>query len=67
LITDSLYQRVQEHVEVVFVGEYLLRGREDSPSRLYSLIGLKGETPTLYHQVHEELRRYLGYKEATES
>ena len=67
LITDSLYQRVQEHVEVVFVGEYLLRGREDSPSRLYSLIGLKGEAPTLYHQVHEELRRYLGYKEATES
>ncbi|MBW4471759.1 MAG: adenylate/guanylate cyclase domain-containing protein [Stenomitos rutilans HA7619-LM2] len=65
LITDSLYQLVQEQVEVVFVGEHLLRGREESPTDLYSLVGLKGESPTLYHQVHEELRRYLGYKEST--
>jgi adenylate cyclase len=63
LLTESLYQLVQEQVEVVFVGEHLLRGREDSPTKLYSLVGLKGEPPTLYHQVHEELRRYLGYKE----
>ena len=63
LITEPLYERVQAHVEVVFVGEHLLRGREESPSRLYSLVGLKGETPTLYHQVHEELRRYWGYKD----
>jgi adenylate cyclase len=65
LLTESLYQLVQEQVEVVFVGEHLLRGREDSPTRLYSLVGLKDEPPTLYHQVHEELRRYLGYKEPT--
>lgn len=65
LITESLYQLVQEQVEAVFVGEHLLRGREDSPTKLYSLVGLKGESPTLYHQVHEELRRYLGYKEPT--
>ncbi|MBW4695120.1 MAG: adenylate/guanylate cyclase domain-containing protein [Lyngbya sp. HA4199-MV5] len=65
LITDSLYQLVQDQVDVVFVGEHLLRGREESPTNLYSLVGLKGEPPTLYHQVHEELRRYLGYKEPT--
>ena len=65
LITESLYQLVQEQVEVVFVGEHLLRGREDSPAKLYSLVGLKGEPTALYHQVHEELRRYLGYKEPT--
>lgn len=65
LITEALYQQVQAHVEVVFVGEHLLRGREASPSRLYSLVGLKGEVPTLYHQVHEELRRYLGYQDPT--
>lgn len=65
LITESLYQLVQEQIEVVFVGEHLLRGREESPTNLYSLVGLKGEPPTLYHQVHEELRRYLGYQEAT--
>ena len=66
LITEPLYQLVQNHVEVVFVGEHLLRGREESPTNLYSLVGLKGEPPTLYHQVHEELRRYLGYKEPTQ-
>ncbi len=60
LITESLYQLVQDRVEVVFVGEHLLRGREDSPTGLYSLVGWKGEPPTLYHQVHEELRCYLG-------
>ncbi|MBC7971674.1 MAG: adenylate/guanylate cyclase domain-containing protein [Verrucomicrobia bacterium] len=65
LITESLYQLVQEQVDVVFVGEHLLRGREDSPTNLYSLVGLKGEPTTLYHEVHEELRRYLGYKETT--
>ncbi|XGV94478.1 MAG: CHASE2 domain-containing protein [Leptolyngbya sp. BL-A-14] len=65
LITEPLYQLVQDQIEVVFVGEHLLRGREESPTNLYSLVGLKGEPPTLYHQVHEELRRYLGYKEST--
>ncbi|PSB29536.1 CHASE2 domain-containing protein [Stenomitos frigidus] len=64
LITESLYQLVQEHVEVIFVGEHLLRGREDSPTRLYSLVGLRGEPPTLYHQVHEELCRYLDYQQS---
>ncbi len=63
LITDALYQLVQDQVEVVFVSEHLLRGRENSPTGLYRLIGWKGEPPTLYHQVHEEIRRYLGYKE----
>lgn len=65
LITEPLYRLVQDQVEVVFVGEHLLRGREESPTNLYSLVGLKGEPPTLYHQVHEELRRYLGYNEST--
>jgi adenylate cyclase len=65
LITGTLYDLVQDKVEVAFVGEHQLRGREDS-TRLYSLIGLKGGDSTLYHQVHEELRQYLDAKKSKE-
>lgn len=61
LITGSLYNLVQDEVEVVFVGEQALRGRESS-TPLYSVIGLKGDDPSLYHQVHAELRLYLNPK-----
>ncbi len=60
LITGSLYDRVQDQVDVVFMGEHALRGRGESQTRLYSLVGIKGDSHRLYHQVHEELRQYLG-------
>lgn len=62
LITEALYELVEQEVEVVFVGEHQLRGR-DGLTKLYSLIGLKNEDQTLYQQVHEELRQYLGFNE----
>ncbi len=65
LLTGTLYELVQDEVEVVFVGNHQLRGRENY-TPLYSLIGLKGEDPVLYHQVHEELRCYLRGKEQEE-
>lgn len=65
LITESLYKLVQDKVEVVFMGDQLLRGRGTS-IQLYSLVGWKGDDPTLYHQVQagqaqakQELQRYL--------
>jgi adenylate cyclase len=61
LITESLYKIVQDKVEVVSMGKYQLKGREENEVQLYSLIGLKGENPTLYHQVTERLRRHLGF------
>jgi adenylate cyclase len=60
LITGSLYDRVQDHVDAIFIGEHALRGRGESQTRLYSLVGLKGDDHRLYQQVHEELRKYLG-------
>ncbi|NES24635.1 MAG: adenylate/guanylate cyclase domain-containing protein [Symploca sp. SIO3E6] len=60
LITESLYQLVQDEVEVVPMGEYQLKGRQENLVQLYSLMGLKGEDPTFYHQVQARLREYLG-------
>ncbi|NER51914.1 MAG: adenylate/guanylate cyclase domain-containing protein [Symploca sp. SIO1A3] len=60
LITESLYQLVQDEVEVVPMGEYQLKGRQENLVKLYSLIGLKGEDPTLYQQVQTSLHQYLG-------
>lgn len=59
LITESIYQLVQDEVEVVPMGEYQLKGRQENLVQLYSLIGLKGEDPTLYQQVQVSLREYL--------
>jgi adenylate cyclase len=55
LITDSLYELVQPEVDAVFLGEHPLRGR-DSKVGLYSLVGFKGEDPTLYHEVQRDLQ-----------
>ncbi|NEP55822.1 MAG: CHASE2 domain-containing protein [Symploca sp. SIO2G7] len=60
LITESLYQLVQDEVKVVPMGEYQLKGRQENLVQLYSLIGLQGEEPTLYQQVQVSLREYLG-------
>jgi adenylate cyclase len=59
LITGPLYDLVQDQIDALYLGEHPLRGREDSPTRLYSLIGLKWDDHTLYEQVHAELRQYL--------
>ncbi|HBY81577.1 MAG TPA: adenylate/guanylate cyclase domain-containing protein, partial [Cyanobacteria bacterium UBA11148] len=58
LITDSLYEIVKEEVEVIYVGEQEVRGRSGAV-RLYSLIGLKGESQDFYQQVQDDLQRYL--------
>lgn len=60
LITESLYALVSDQIEVVFAGEYPLRGREESPTRLYELVSLRGESRQLYQRVQEELRQHLG-------
>lgn len=62
LITDSLYQVVKDEVEVVSVGEEEVRGRTGTV-KLYSLIGLKGESPQLYQQVQRDLQEFLQQKE----
>jgi adenylate cyclase len=63
LITESLYCLVQDKVEVVYMGEHNLKGRQENQVSLYSLIGLKGQDQTLYQQVHTSLRQYLGFQE----
>jgi adenylate cyclase len=61
LITESLYRLVQDEIEVVYMGEHQLKGRQENVVALYSLIGLKGEDRTLYQQVNQSLRQYLGF------
>lgn len=63
LITDSLYALVQDQVEVVPIGAQELKGRKDEKVMLYSLVGFKGDDPTLYHTVHERLRAFKGFEE----
>lgn len=63
LITDSLYALVQDQVEVVPIGAQELKGRKDEKVTLYSLVGFKGDDPTLYHTVHERLRAFKGFEE----
>jgi adenylate cyclase len=64
LITESLYQLVQDEIEVISMGEHNLKGRQENQVALYSLIGLKGEDQTLYKHVNTSLREYLDFKEA---
>jgi adenylate cyclase len=56
LITDSVYDLVQNEIEAIFLGEHPLRGR-DGMVGLYSLVGLKGEDSTLYYQVQHDLKK----------
>jgi adenylate cyclase len=63
LITESLYQLVKDEVEVIGVGEHPLKGREENLVQLYSVVGLKGDDQTLYHQVIEDLHKYLDQPE----
>lgn len=56
LITDSVYNLVQDEVEAIFLGRHPLRGRDGMVS-LYSLVGWKGEDTALYHQVQHDLKK----------
>lgn len=58
LITDSLYQLVNEFVEVIEIEPQRVKGRSE-PVKVYSLIGLKGEDSSLYHQVREDFHEHL--------
>lgn len=58
LITESVYCLVRDQVEVVYLGEHELRGRQGTV-KLYSLIGQTPQDRLLYQQVLEELRTYL--------
>lgn len=64
LITESLYELVKDQVEVVYVGEHALRGR-DGTIKLYSVIGCTPEDRVLYQQVMNDLRGYLGTRSPT--
>ncbi len=67
LITESVYNIVQNEIEVIYMGKYQLKGREENEVKLYTLIGLKGEDPTLYNQVNERLRHHLGFDKVAKS
>jgi len=58
LITRSLYELVQDEVEAIDLGFHPLKGRADSV-QLYSLVCLKGDDQTLYHEVQEQLHEAL--------
>ncbi|AFY69465.1 adenylate/guanylate cyclase with Chase sensor [Thalassoporum mexicanum PCC 7367] len=58
LITDSVYELVKDEIEVVDMGDHLLRGRAGS-IKLYGLVSLKGEDDQLFKQVQQELKRHL--------
>jgi len=59
VITESLYQLVEDEVEVLDLGEHPLKGREENLVRLYSLVCLKGDDEMLYNQILRELRQHL--------
>jgi adenylate cyclase len=63
IITESLYQLVEDEVEVLDLGEHPLKGREENLVRLYSLVCLKGDDETLYNQILRDLRQHLDQPE----
>jgi adenylate cyclase len=63
VITESLYQLVEDEVEVLDLGEHPLKGREENLVRLYSLVCLKGDDEMLYNQILRELRQHLDQPE----
>jgi adenylate cyclase len=66
LITQSLYDLVQDEVDVVSVGTHPLKGRGDHEVNLYSLVSLKGGNQTAYHYIHEKLRSNAAFKDLRE-
>lgn len=59
LITAPLYALVADAVDVVDMGWHRLSGREQEAVQVYSLIGLKGDDPSLYHQVQADFQAYV--------
>jgi len=57
LITDTLYELVKDQITAIDLGAHHLRGR-DSTVQLYSVVGFKGDDPTLYEQVHAGLKAF---------
>ncbi len=55
LITESLYEHIQDQIQVEYMGEQAIRGR--GAVKLYSVMALKGESTSLYHQVRAELQQ----------
>ncbi|MBD1909700.1 MULTISPECIES: adenylate/guanylate cyclase domain-containing protein [unclassified Leptolyngbya] len=60
LITESLYEKVQDAVEVVPVGAHEMKGRGQNKVMLYSLVGLKGTSSEPYRQMHRKLHQHHG-------
>jgi len=60
LITESLYERVQDRVEVVPIGAHEMKGRGQNKVMLYSLVGLKDASSESYHQMHRKLHQHQG-------
>ncbi|MEM8602822.1 MAG: adenylate/guanylate cyclase domain-containing protein [Cyanobacteria bacterium P01_H01_bin.121] len=56
VITRSLYELVQDQVEVVPLGSHVLKGRAEHPIEVFGVISLKGESSSLYDHVHAEMR-----------
>ena len=59
LITRPLYDLVQEEVIAVDHGLHLVAGREKEAVQVYGIIGLRGDSDTLYHQVQRDLQAHL--------
>ncbi|MEB3288790.1 MAG: adenylate/guanylate cyclase domain-containing protein [Leptolyngbya sp.] len=59
LITRPLYDLVQEDVIAVDHGLHLVAGREQEAVQVYGIIGLRGDSDTLYQQVQRDLQAHL--------
>jgi adenylate cyclase len=60
VITAPLYEQVQDHVQVVDLGQHRLAGREADLVQVYGVIGFDDTDARLYHQVQRDLRQHLG-------
>ncbi|HIK16944.1 MAG TPA: adenylate/guanylate cyclase domain-containing protein [Leptolyngbyaceae cyanobacterium M33_DOE_097] len=61
LITKNVYDLVCDQVEASYLGEHAVKGH-GATIPLYALICLKGESPTAYLKMRNELRRFLNWK-----
>ncbi len=61
LITKSVYELVQEELEVSYMGESKVKGHGKAIA-LYSVIGWKGENPEEYLKMRDELRRFINWR-----
>jgi adenylate cyclase len=59
LITRPLHDLVQGDVVAVDHGSHFVAGREKEAVQVYGIIGLRGESDTLYQQVQRDLQAHL--------